>query len=248
MKNSISNILVATIGAMALTFGPAFAGSVNETTTEPSLNAPVAAGNWDGIYAGAFVGGGTYAGTAQDMGGNALDNDGQMVRLDDFAGEAGLVVGYNVQRGSLVYGAELDYAAISFDTEEIYDLDFRQQAGISSLLSLRGRVGVAIDETLLYGTVGFGRASVQACISDDEDTICDPDDNRTAVLDEMLSGLVFGLGLEHRLSEALSVRLDYLQFESAWSDDISYNDNVDQELARFSADAKAIRFGVNYHF
>ncbi|MEL7181860.1 MAG: outer membrane beta-barrel protein [Pseudomonadota bacterium] len=248
MNNSMSNILVATIGAMALTFGPAFAGNVNEITPEPGLNAPVAPGDWAGIYAGAFVGGGTYAGTAQDMGGNALDNDGQMVRLDDFAGEAGVVVGYNVQRGSLVYGAELDYAAISFDTEEIYDLDFRQQAGLSSLMSLRGRVGVAIDQTLIYGTVGYGFASVQACISDDEDAICDPDDNRTAVLDEMLSGLVFGLGLEHRLSDALSVRLDYLQFESAWSDDISYNDNVDQELARFSADAKAIRIGVNYNF
>lgn len=248
MKKSMSTVLITAIGAMALAGGPVLADGVNGASVEPSPTTPIVAGDWAGFYAGAFVGGGTYAGTAQDNGGNALDNDGQMVRLDDFAGEAGLLVGYNVQRGSLVYGAELDYAANSFDTEETYDADFRQQAGLSSLLSLRGRVGVTIDETLIFGTVGYGIASVQACISDDEDAICDPDDNRTAVLDETLDGLVFGIGLEHRLSDTLSVRLDYLQFESVWSDDLSYNENVDQELARFSADAKAIRFGVNYHF
>lgn len=203
--------------------------------------------DWSGAYAGGFVGFGNYAGTAQDNGGDALDTDGQMVRLSDIAGEAGLVLGYNFQRSNLVYGAEIDYVATSFSTDEIYDEDYRQDAETKSLVSIRGRVGLAVENTLIYGTAGFGQASIFACASDDEES-CTPDDDEIVTFDDTIDGLVFGAGIEHMLTDTLSFRAEYLQFEGDWSDDIGYDSDDPEQTARFSADSKAVRIGINYHF
>jgi len=225
--------------------GPAIAGGLANAATEPAMMP--AQLDWSGAYIGGFVGGGSYAGTVNDQGGDALDTDGLVNRLDDFGGEIGLTAGYNVQRGSLVYGAEVDYAAISFAVSENFDDQAQQDAETSSLLSLRGRIGVAIDQSLIYGTVGYGLASVVGCATDEVGN-CEPDNDDIVAFDDTLGGLVFGLGLEHRLSDALSVKLEYIQFESVWSDDIDYATEEAAEIARFSADHQAIRLGVNYHF
>ncbi len=234
------------LGLLVATSSLAMAGGLSGGITETPQ---MAKSDWAGAYIGGFLGGGNYAGTTNDQGGDALDADGIVSRLDDLAGEAGVVLGYNVQRGSLVYGAEVDFAATGFSVSQNFDEDNRQDAETTSLLSLRGRVGVAVDDTLIFGTVGYGIADVSACASgDDPDLGCEPNGDDIVTFDDTLGGLVLGVGLEHRLTETLSVRLDYLHFESVWSDDINYSDTEPEETARFSADSSAVRFGVSYHF
>ena len=59
--------------------------------------------------------------------------------------------------------------------------------------------------------------------------------------------MVFGAGVEHMVTDKLSVRVEYLQFEGGWSDKVTY-DESEEERAQFSADSKAVRVGISYNF
>ena len=45
-----------------------------------------------------------------------------------------------------------------------------------------------------------------------------------------------------------SFSMEYTQFESGYTDLISYDSGTDDDVARFSADSNSLRLGVNYRF
>ena len=243
MRNTIAIAIILGTTAMS---APVAAGGLAQATTEPEMMPPMAAPvTWSGAYVGGFLGAGNYAGSGQDLDGDATDQDGLILRMNDFSGEAGVLLGYNLQRGNLVYGAEIDFAAMNFSDEEILD-DQRQEAATDSMISLRGRIGLAVNDTFIFGTAGVARASVTGCISDDSDS-CEPVDVEIATFDGDINGIVFGACVEHMVTDKLSVRVEYLQFEGGWSDKVTY-DESEEERAQFSADSKAVRVGISYNF
>ena len=140
---------------------------------------------WQGLYAGVHIGFG--------------DGDGVL---------GGGQFGYNWQSGRVVYGFEADFAVSSIEEEVRACNRFacgHASASLDWLATVRGRVGYLIDPRILaYATAGFGIASwsAEAGISGCPDC--------TFKLDGRESDFVFGLGVEGKISETMSARVDFL--------------------------------------
>ncbi len=92
--------------------------------------------NWSGLYFGANGGYGW------------ADNDSSIN-----GGFGGGQIGYNFQRGKIVFGAETDIRAPVLRGAASATLDY--------FGTVRGRVGYAFDRTLVYGTGGLPMADFQ---------------------------------------------------------------------------------------
>jgi outer membrane immunogenic protein len=108
----------------------------------------------------------------------------------------GAQIGYNWHTGRLVYGLEGDVSIADISVENpVFE------ASIDWLATARGRVGYLVTPRVLaYATAGFGIASASASfmgIDQGHDTEMD---------------VVFGLGLEGKVNDAMSLRVEYLAF------------------------------------
>lgn len=159
--------------------------------------------NWSGLYVGVNAGYGWSANTDY---------------LDPTGAFGGGQIGYNIQRGNIVFGLETD-----FQGSGISD-------GGSSLDwfgSLRGRLGYAFDRALVYGTAGFGYGQVS-----------------NFGFSETQTGWVVGAGVEYKLTPVWSAKAEYQYFDL----DAPYASPVGPlgygagDRTQFST----IRVGVNY--
>ena len=123
---------------------------------EPYYAAPLAIERWTGFYFGGTLGyaGGT-TGIAGDSGAFNFDTDGSMGTL--FAG-------YNWQKGAnFVFGVEAEYNWADADGSDrvvsptlgLGPVVDRIDVDINRTAAIRGRVGYAVDRTLLYVTAGW---------------------------------------------------------------------------------------------
>jgi outer membrane immunogenic protein len=139
---------------------------------------------WQGLYGGVHLGWGE-SGVA-----------------DGFVG--GAQIGYNWQKGQVVYGLEADVSLADISYEERF-MGVTAKASIDWLATARGRVGFLLTPRILaYGTAGFGIASASASASVPGVVKISVDDTQTDI--------VYGLGLEGKVSEAMSLRVEYLAF------------------------------------
>ncbi len=122
-----------------------------------------------------------------------------------------------IQIDSLAYGVEADLSAAGIiegsDTDH-----FDEDDGI------RGRLGFAVGDLLLYGTVGLAVANL--------DTY---DEART------ISGWVAGIGAEYMVAETVSLKAEYLYTNFGTVDVEGYGGS-------FDLDGSAVRVGANFHF
>ncbi|MCA2011368.1 outer membrane protein [Pararhodobacter sp. CCB-MM2] len=148
MKTLLATAAAATVlGTAAFASGPVAPAPY----VAPVTVAPVATYDWTGAYAGAGV---TYGRMGMDTNGGALD-------YPDATGWGGSVIaGYNWQQGNMVYGGEV---ALDFSNR-----DGSNDCGIAGQscdsfadhqASIRGRVGYAMDRSLMFMTVGYGSDS-----------------------------------------------------------------------------------------
>lgn len=169
-------------GAVALgTATAATAGNLGPVTADPVVPVPVAPMptfyDWTGGYAGLGL---TY--------GRATHSQTTLPEFwpnGDGWGLSGLA-GYNWQSGATVYGIEGHLGATRMRGETTVGAD-TIRTDLSGLASIRGRVGVAQDRTLLFLTAGAaaGRLTHTAVGIDSE--------TRT------LNGAVVGVGFEQAL-------------------------------------------------
>jgi outer membrane immunogenic protein len=140
---------------------------------------------WQGLYAGVHIGFG--------------DGDGVL---------GGGQLGYNWQSGSVVYGFEADFAVSSIEEDVRACNGFacaHASASLDWLATVRGRVGFLIDPRILaYATAGFGIASWSA---EGGITGCP---ECSIKLDGRETDFVFGLGVEGKISDTMSTRVDFL--------------------------------------
>jgi outer membrane immunogenic protein len=137
---------------------------------------------WQGLYAGVHVGFGNGDGGV--LGGGQL--------------------GYNWQSGRIVYGVEGDFALSSIKDEACVGFACAS-ASLDWMATARGRIGYLIDPRILaYATAGIGIVSWSA----EGGIIGCP--GCTIKLDGTDSGFVFGVGVEGKISETMTARIEFL--------------------------------------
>jgi outer membrane immunogenic protein len=152
---------------------------------------------WRGVYGGVHAGFG-WSG----------DADGAV---------GGAQAGYNWQSQQYVYGIEADISLADIGVSGSATAcqpgfgcaTARAEASIDWLATIRGRFGVLVQPNLLlYGTAGLaivhgeghasvsmpGQGTIRASVSDSD------------------TGFVYGVGVENKISDTMSVRVEYLGF------------------------------------
>ncbi len=191
---------------------------------------PVA--TWTGFYAGVNAGGGW----SQD--------NGQLGILQPSGGFGGVQLGYNWQGlgySPLVLGVEADAQASAIEDEKAIDPDISSKSRLQFFGTVRGRIGYAMDRSLLYFTGGlaFGTLKDEAVNGVGDFLI-----NTTTI------GYVLGGGLEYRINPSLSVKGEYQYLN------LGKNDPTDPAVLQPAASANGVtvrddafhtfRVGLNY--
>ena len=151
------------IAIAALIAAPTVASAAGLSSMNAPAPAPAAAYDWSGIYVGGSVG---VIRDTDDM--NTSYYGGYYVYNWQQGGTSvygALDIGYNFQAGSAVLGAEADFgganAAGTFkQCETGYGCYSAFKDSITSLGTVRGRLGYAFDRTLIYVTGGLAYGHV----------------------------------------------------------------------------------------
>lgn len=213
---------------------------------------------WTGLYVGGTAGYANGTHSSDDLAGAFLGypdlTNGQS---QGFAG--GGTLGVNLQSGRFVYGLETD---ISWLTNKTSFVDpngalnnFYPSATnrLNYLGTVRGRLGLAVDNTLIYGTAGLAYASVENTARYNSFYFAT---NNTPNFDAKSTryGWVIGGGVEHAFApnwtfkgEALFAELQ--PNDATW---ISPGSQVFPANAayreKFNTSLTVIRAGLNYKF
>lgn len=219
-------VLAALIGGLSVS-----AASAADLGARPIMKAapiPVAVSNWTGFYIGAHAGYGWGRAQVTPTFGTAFSAaQAQLLAasgspsLDTHGGLGGLQAGFNIQSGNFVWGIEADasYSGIRGSRATpliifpggsgLIDRSFSEEDRLKWLSTVRGRVGYATPDLLIYVTGGLaiGRREFSQFI------ITDPAinfNNLRASVSETRAGWTAGGGLEYALSRNWSVKAEYL--------------------------------------
>jgi len=182
---------------------------------------PIAVTNWSGWYIGALVGYGSqssYCNSAAPGAGGIADTDegcnnssreGGTVVSRGRGAVAGVDIGIDWQNRNFVYGIAADWTWAAMKGKAVVGNSgsASYKAKIDWLASFRGRMGLAVENTMVYVTAGVAFAGVKhsyLCCFDGTDT---GSSKKTAV------GWVAGVGVEHRWSRNWSVKGEYLHYD-----------------------------------
>lgn len=225
-----------------LTASAGFAGGYVAPAVDAAVLSPVAPApqvDWAGGYAGGFVGG-VFGG--DDVVGISSDDDvdGSPGSLDLSGVKYGIQAGYRWQRDwngrSIVYGPEIAYeggsASDSFDNDGV-----SAETSIDNMLALRFKTGVlnAAQDTLFYGSLGFGRGEFDYKVVGGG---MDYDDSYKS------DAWLVGLGVERKLNERLSI---FGEWEYAGFDKETLTD-ANGFTTRATPAYQSLKVGVNFSF
>jgi len=173
--------------------------------------------NWSGLYAGANVGYGWSTASNQ-----YLSPDGVL---------GGAQIGYNFQRGPIVFGLETD-----LEGSDITDSNTFAKSEMNWFGTVRGRLGYAFGKALVFGTAGFAYGNVENSSS------------AYGSKSETQTGWVAGGGVEYKITPNWSGKVEYqyidLSAEHPWPGTgalgLGWNNTETQ--------VQTVRVGVNYFF
>ena len=149
---------------------------------------------------------------------------------------AGGTVGYNWQFSSIVAGIEADGAWASL-TSSASAGGITATAKVDALSTVRGRVGVAFDQVLLYGTGGFAIADTKLSASAFGVGISDS---------KTLAGWTAGAGIEWMFMPHWSLKAEYLY--RSFSSQTFFVAQIPPGIPSGTVNINSGQVGVNYHF
>jgi len=230
-----------------------YEGSMKDAPVEPFVHAPI----WAGLYVGGTVGFGTgdtsgkldidvdhpiipgAADAVEDLLATDYDVDGAVY---------GAFVGYNWQRGNIVYGIEAGLNGTDFDGHT--DCGFVGLTDCNRELSyygtVVGRLGYAVNNFLFYGFGGLAWGEVETDVSiagSDLDGLSE---------DTSHIGWTAGVGLETALTPNFIVGIEYARVDLGEEDysvvsgsgiDIDNEVDMDFDVIKFRA---AYKFGAHH--
>lgn len=203
--------------------------------------------SWDGFYMGLHTGMGSFDANTTDWGYDIFDDPDGDFDLTNFAALGGIQLGYNAQFGSAIVGVEADVAYTSSSEEKRFDSGGHYvKAELDWLTTVRGRLGLAHDNAMMYVTGGLAFASVAHCATDNDDLDCASTDTDEVVWSGVVPGLVVGAGAEYRFTDSLSLKGEYMFLQTA-GETILYDEDNGYDV-EFSHSAHMIRLGLNYNF
>jgi outer membrane immunogenic protein len=188
---------------------------------------------WTGPYIGAFGG---YA---------SLEADGtfDFTEIEDGGPVEGFLlggqIGYNKQFESAVLGLEADIAWSDADGTLQNEEGEEAETDMDYLATVRGRAGMVFgetDSTLLFATAGvvFGGFEIEA--DDGEEGIASDENTHF--------GLVVGAGVEHLVTDSISIKAEYNYMMLGTED----YDDIEGRGENISFDGHVVKLGVNFHF
>ena len=214
-------------------------GSLKET---PAVFAASGNVNWTGAYAGGHVGG---AWSQNDLGGTkgTTNPTDYLANFDvnDTAIFGGGQLGYNIQRGTLVFGVEGDIGWMGIGKSVTGTLN---GSGANAKLDnnfygdLTARLGVAADRWLIYAKGGVAFLDTKLTVDQGNDSASSSD---------TMFGWVLGGGVEYALSKSWSLKAEYLHFDF---DRISASGTFGSDTVAITNEPTldTIKVGVNYRF
>ena len=265
----IKNIILSAVSTLALTGVAAAADLPSRMAPPVYAPPPLPSFTWTGAYFG------VNAGYAFNHQGRFLSNEGLLPtrgqRLSEDGFTAGGQIGYNYQLpgfggfggpgSGIVVGVEADAAYTDLDKTRsyVYPADGASLFGTTTtyrtsldyLGTVRGRVGYAFNQFMIYGTGGFAYGSVN---------------NRTTAVglasggtDDFETGYAYGGGIEYALptnsflnffkSSAVTLKAEYLHYDLGRS---TYNlvtpAGAIAGSSRVSNDGDLARVGLNFKF
>lgn len=210
---------IALTAAMILSSAAAYANGIQPA---PVPLAPVSVApaimDWSGAYAGVSVGQWTGEYTPVPTFG---------VDLEDISIVGGHI-GYALQSGALVYGAEIAFSAL--DQDIAFATSFPGDNRITGMVDVSGRFGYAAGPVLIYGLLGasfgtFDLLTVGGQTSTD------------------MTGLHVGLGADYRVSDRFSIGASYVQ---RWFEEIDYFSPFNAPIDEITSQTLSLR--ATYHF
>ncbi|WP_348535995.1 outer membrane protein [Labrys sp. LIt4] len=255
---AMRKFLIASSSFFCLT-GAAMAADLAPAAVEPL--APVAVPfSWTGFYVGANAGYGwnNDDATLDGLGGPEWDpyySDAlgkKDLSVDGFVG--GAQVGYNRQIGQFVVGVEADFNYSDMTDKSTMRnpngragaYTYRQSSSIKWFGTVRTRVGYAFDRFLPYVTGGLSYGKVD--VAHDEQFF---GTRYAGSASTTKAGWTLGAGLEYAVTDAWTVKAEYLYFDLGEVKSIALPSPANPPFSqRYSQDVtgQIVRLGVNYKF
>jgi outer membrane immunogenic protein len=221
-ERNVKKILLTTTTLIALGIAPAVAADLGARPYTKAPAAAIAINNWTGFYVGA-------------MGGYAQENTSGANEIS--GGFAGGTLGYNWQTGNFVLGVEADAAWADVGVRVGNPAIAAVETRIRDMGTVRGRVGYAFNQVLVYGTAGYAWADNRITLSALNASISES---------QIHSGWTAGAGVEVMFAPKWSVKAEYLY--RSFDSQNYFAGIAPPGIASGTINLNSVQVGVNYHF
>jgi outer membrane immunogenic protein len=198
--------------------------------------------SWNGLYIGAHVGGGWGTIESEISLGGVGAFPVASAAVNGFLG--GGQIGYNIQRGIVVFGVEADasWSGMKGTTPCLIVLSCKRE--VEALGTITGRLGFTADRALIYVKGGGAWAHVNHDVSIFGVNL--------ARADKTVWGWTVGTGIEYAITSNWSARVEYNFMDFAKSNTAFTATVPGVGAGTFNVDTTqylhAVKFGVNYRF
>ncbi len=247
--------LLATAAVAALS-SSAFAADMGMPMKSPPP-APIPVATWEGSYIGANIGVARLNSSCTEVTpsygyyGSCTQYYGQASTVNSATGfAAGVEVGHDWQQRYFVYGVAADWTWTDLKHTSMKQSDIASvtqqgfQSKVDWLASFRGRMGLAVDDTLVYVTGGLALGQVN-----DTNIFCDSSGcGNYGHLDSVRVGWVGGAGVEHKLNQNWSVKGEFLYYDLGHATGSGYLTASEPGTTEFNNEVLEGRMGIAYRW
>ena len=221
--------------------------------------APVAL--WSGFYGGVHIGGAWADLSTRDLDAAWTNDYTGSINYDPLAKYGvlhtdqspsgvfgGGTIGYNAQRGGVVFGIEADFGAIGLNGSKLLSVPVLNPPVVETAAAhistgfygdVTGRVGWAWGPWLLYGKGGLAVLEATTNVSDFNPTFTSP---VFGTVDNTRVGWTAGGGFEYLWNPAWSVKIEYQYFDFGTTSSTAYSYDFNHDLT-----INTVKVGLNYH-
>jgi outer membrane immunogenic protein len=208
MKISLRSLLLAGVSSIAIA-GTASAADLAVKAPPPLI--PIS--TWAGFYIGIHGGAARLNATQHHFNEDGICFEASTCTFNATGGVGGVQVGYNWQSRYFVYGVEADWSWTGLkNSQDVNALGVpgTVKSQVNWLGSVRGRMGLALEDTLVYvtGGVAFGgtKSGWGGGYAGTNPACCDVQSGTRV-------GWVVGAGVEHMLTQNVTFRAEGLYYD-----------------------------------
>jgi outer membrane immunogenic protein len=258
MKNVRRQLLASAAGVLALG-GSALAADMGLPMKAPPAPAPIPYTNWQGFYVGGLVGAARLnesasvgPGHQENLGQPCGYASGQAYSRNTCSASAtgavaGVEVGYDWQNRYFVYGVAADWTWTGLKHSQTGQSSgtthWTHQAKVDWLASFRGRMGLAVDDTMVYFTGGLALGGLKSSVTLDKGPY-----SNWGSLNETKVGWVAGLGVEHKFNQNWSIKAEALYYDLGKSTGNGASHSGNTYSTDFTHEVIVGRVGLAYHW